>query len=140
MDQGAELITLQAQSGTRVYVTVAPFVYNTTMNSISQKLVKRSATRGKESQSTWATLPVHNLPFPLAEIVIFVGIKGRGSFFSSLLYSVLTRLDNRGFFLFGLVQVFDTPQGSLGLVVFDLAHIDTALVQDVAKLVKMLQR
>ena len=61
-----------------------------------------------------------------------------GGFVSSLLCDVLTFLGHRGFFLFSLVYVLDTPEGSFGLAVPDLVHIDPAFAQGVTKVVEIL--
>lgn len=85
------------------------------------------------------TFPVQHIPFPLVEAAVLVQIEDRGGCLANLFYDLLTFLDNRGFCLFSLVQVLDTPKGSLRLAVLDLARIDAALVQDVVELVEMLQ-
>ena len=90
--------------------------------------------QGVRRWSTWTTLPEYHLPLPLTEAVVFVWMED----VSSPLCDVLTCLGHGCFFLFGLVQVLDTPEGSFSFPVSDFVHVNAAFVQGVTKLVEIL--
>lgn len=118
-------------------------MYSTIRNDILYRIATHEGRVGcgqdVQRQSTRPTLPKYRLSLPLVETVVFVWIEDRGGFVTDLLCDILAGLGRGGFFLFSLVQVLDTPEGGLSLAVLDLAHIDAALAQDVAKLVEILQ-